>query len=98
MSAFDRDTSMLKRWQMYVGYLITGHPNGVTEPRYRQLLRERPAFKALPWRPMRRDPQVLCRGKVRHPDHATLRLRGWHRVVPNTEAQAPWISNMSFID
>jgi hypothetical protein len=31
MSAFDRDTSMIQRWQMYLGYLVTGHPNGVTE-------------------------------------------------------------------
>lgn len=40
---------------------------------------------SLGWRTMTRDATVYVRGKVRHPDHKTLKLRGWHQVVPNTE-------------
>lgn len=28
---------------------------------------------------------IFARGAVRHPDHKTLQLRGWHRVVKNLE-------------
>jgi hypothetical protein len=36
---------------------------------------------------LREDARImeLVRGKVRHPDHATLELDGWRRVVMNTE-------------
>lgn len=29
--------------------------------------------------------RIFVRGLVRHPDHATLRLRNWHFVLPNRE-------------
>jgi hypothetical protein len=32
---------------------------------------------------------VLARGFVRHPDHRTIRLRGWHSVFPNS-AGSSW--------
>ena len=28
---------------------------------------------------------VFARGAVRHPDHKTIKLRGWHRIVKNLE-------------
>jgi hypothetical protein len=28
---------------------------------------------------------VFARGAVRHPDHKTIELRGWYRVVKNLE-------------
>lgn len=31
-------------------------------------------------------PRIYARGALRHPDHRTVTLRGWHRVIPNTEA------------
>jgi hypothetical protein len=30
--------------------------------------------------------EVFVRGRIRHVDHATVKLRGWHSVVRNTEA------------
>jgi hypothetical protein len=30
---------------------------------------------------MVRDPEVFAKGAVRHPDHATVVLRVWHRVT-----------------
>lgn len=32
---------------------------------------------------------IYVRGHVRHPDHATLSLRGWRRTFGNTEASQP---------
>jgi hypothetical protein len=32
-----------------------------------------------------RNPELLVRGYVRHPDHATMVLHGWHRVHLNSE-------------
>lgn len=43
-------------------------------------------------------PQGLyVRGEVRHPDHRTLRLVEWHRVVGNTEARAQ-VPGLSWVD
>jgi hypothetical protein len=42
-----------------------------------------------------KDPEVYVRGQVRHPDHATLVLRGWHRVHANAEMRS---ENLSFYD
>jgi hypothetical protein len=32
--------------------------------------------------------EVFARGAVRHPDHATIVLHGWHRVAMSAEQQA----------
>jgi hypothetical protein len=45
-----------------------------------------------------RDPEVFARGTVRHPDHATIELRGWHRVLMNTERGARAMRHVVFID
>ena len=37
---------------------------------------------------MRRNAGVYVRGKVRHADHKTIVLHGWHRVLMNTEGEA----------
>lgn len=42
-----------------------------------------------------KNPEIYARGEVRHPDHATLVLKGWHRVYPNREATS---INVSFYD
>jgi len=41
------------------------------------------------------NPVVYVRGRVRHPDHATVRLDGWHRVYINGE---PQIGSVAFVD
>jgi hypothetical protein len=40
----------------------------------------------LSYRIMTRDAEVYVRGRVRHSDHATIHLHGWHRVYLNGEA------------
>ena len=47
---------------------------------------------------MTRDPELYARGAVRHPDHATIVLRGWHRVVMNTEQSARAMQHVAFLD
>lgn len=42
-----------------------------------------------------KDPEVYVRGKVRHGDHGTIDLRGWHQVFPNREGAS---LNLSFYD
>ena len=50
------------------------------------------------WRAMTRDPELFARGTVRHPDHATITLNGWHRVVMNTEQRASAMRHVVFVD
>jgi hypothetical protein len=50
------------------------------------------------WQQMVRDPEVYAQGAVRHPDHATIRLHGWHRVLMNTEREARAMRHVAFLD
>jgi hypothetical protein len=50
------------------------------------------------WRPMTADPELYAKGAVRHPDHATVVLRGWHRVAMNTESRAVAMRFVTFVD
>lgn len=74
------------------------YPNGLTETAYRQVLRDQPRTQKLSWTTMRRDPEVYARGRVRHADHKTITLPGWHRVWMNTETRARAMSQVAFLD
>jgi hypothetical protein len=76
-------------------YVSRSHPNGITQA----------AFDRLPekarrgnWQAFVRDSEVFARGAVRHPDHATIVLDGWHRVVMNTENQSEAMRHVVFLD
>jgi len=73
-------------------------PNGVTEAEYRGLLLRTKQAASWGWRVMRRNPGVYVTGRVRHPDHRTITLRGWHRVLMNTEGQSKAMRNVAFLD
>jgi hypothetical protein len=45
-----------------------------------------------------RDPELYARGSVHHPDHATIELHGWHRVLMNTEQGARAMRHVAFLD
>ncbi len=66
-------------------YVCGSYPNGVTEAEYRRLVREDPSRTRWGWRRMQRDAVVYARGEIRHPDHHTITLPYWHRVLMNTE-------------
>jgi hypothetical protein len=79
-------------------YVCGQHPNGLTEEEYRTLLKANPAAAKWRWRTMARNPVVYVRGKVWHPDHATIRLDGWHRVEMNTETRSRAMASVAFLD
>jgi len=79
-------------------YVCSRYPNGVTEAEYKVVLAGGPQAKRWGWRAMRRDPAVYVKGHVRHADHATITLRGWHRVLLNTEGQSRAMRNVAFLD
>jgi len=45
-----------------------------------------------------RDPEVYAKGKVRHPDHATIELADWHRGVMSTQHGARAMQYVELID
>jgi hypothetical protein len=41
---------------------------------------------------------VYVQGRVRHKDHKTIVLDGWHHVHMNTESEAAWSKSVVFLD
>lgn len=74
------------------------HPAGVPMDSYGKILRNNPKARNWNWRQMMRNAALYVRGRVWHPDHKTVVLRGWHRVLMNTEHLAPGRSNVTFLD
>lgn len=79
-------------------YVCNLHPSGLTENQYRELVRREPDKKKLPWRTMAREPEVYVKGRISHPDHKTITLSVWHRVLPNTENASRAGSSLAFLD
>jgi hypothetical protein len=71
------------------------HARGYGEAEMERLARSHAKWA---WRSMLRDPELYVRGAIRHPDHATITLRGWHRVYMNTESLAQAGSHVVFLD
>jgi len=77
-------------------YVSPGAANGLTEGEYQALSpKERQRWS---WRVMKRNPKVYVRGRVRHSDHATVALDGWHEVLMNTENLSQAMSDVVFLD
>lgn len=77
-------------------WVSTMAPNGLTQREYAALSNEQK--KRFNWRPMRRDAQAYARGTVKHRDHETIVLDGWHRIVMNTETKAAAMRHVAFLD
>jgi hypothetical protein len=72
------------------------YPNGLTDVKFNALSqKERDKYS---WRVMTRDAVVFVKGKIRHPDHATIRLPYWHQVFMNTETRARAMAQVAFLD
>ena len=67
----------------------------LSEKKYRDRLKQRINYRYRPYQTMIQNPIVYARGNVRHEDHATIRLRGWHRVFINAEITT---TNVTFLD
>lgn len=72
------------------------HPSGISDARYRRLTEK--DRRSGGWTRFVRDPELFAKGAIRHPDHATIVLRGWHRVLMNTEQGARAMRHVAFLD
>lgn len=79
-------------------YVNGRFPGGITEEERAELLRVHPRLKKASWTVMTRNAHVYVRGTVRHADHRTVRLFGWHRVVMNTENRSQARAHVVFLD
>lgn len=79
-------------------YVNRSYPNGLTEKQFNVLLSRTPSLRNMSWDVRRRNPSVFVRGRVRHPDHKTITLGGWHEVMMNTENQSIAMRHVAFID
>jgi len=70
-------------------------PEGLNEREYKEELKLNPEIEKLPWEYRLRNAGVYVRGKVRHPDHKIIELKGWHRVESNMETLS---KNVAFVD
>ena len=73
-------------------------PWGATPAQYERIVKGNPKAARWDWRQVRRNAAVYVRGRVWHKDHKTVVLDGWHRVVMNTEAEAPFAPRVVFLD
>ena len=79
-------------------YVSIRYPLGLTRDAYSRLLKRNPSARSWAWRVMRRNAAVYVRGRVWHPDHKTIVLNEWHRVMMNTEGQALGARTVVFLD
>ena len=77
-------------------YVSGTYPTGLTALEYNRLPeheRERGNFRV-----MQRDASVYVRGEIWHPDHKTVVLYSWHRVLMNTENRSSAMRFLAFLD
>jgi hypothetical protein len=74
-------------------------PNGLEEKAYKKLLSRDPRAKGYIWTVRVADAKVFVKGRVSHPDHATINLGSeWHEVLMNRENEAPSMKHLRFLD
>lgn len=59
-----------------------------TPGEWAHLVRENPTMAKARHERRTKDPEVYCRGKIRHGDHETLMLETWHRLYVNGEIRS----------
>lgn len=74
------------------------YPAGVGLFEYKKLTEANVKARSFMWRRMVRDAEVYARGEVRHRDHKTVDLYGWHRVYMNRERFAKHAPQIAFLD
>jgi hypothetical protein len=74
------------------------YSTGVRLEQYQQIVQAQPSATQWNWRSMQRNAAVYVRGRISHPDHKTIVLDGWHRVLMNTENEAPGSRHVVFLD
>jgi hypothetical protein len=79
-------------------YICSRRPRGLTAGEYAALLNSNPDAGNWGWNRMQRNALAYVCGRVWHPDHKTVVLDGWHRVLMNTEYLAPGARAVVFLD
>jgi len=83
-------------------YVSSRYPQGVDGiefTRLQKLDRQKPASERIwDWRVMKREALVFGKGKVSHPDHRTIVLHGWCRVLLNEERHSTAMGKVVFLD
>jgi hypothetical protein len=79
-------------------YVCPRRPDGVNVREYQELLAGVAGANSWGWLSMQRNPSVFVRGKVRHADHKTIVLHGWHQVFMNTEGKSKAMRSVAFLD
>jgi len=72
------------------------NPAGISVAEYHRLTGDQ--RRSGGWTSFIRNPELFAKGAVRHPDHATVVLRTWHRVAMNTEQDARAMQHVAFLD
>ena len=80
------------------GMVSSEYPTGISLGGYQQLVATNAKARGFMWRRMTRDAEVYARGEVRHRDHKTIDLYGWHRVYMNRERFARHAPQIAFLD
>ena len=73
------------------------YPTGLSLEEYDRLIATNHRATSFPWRRMTRNAKVYARGEVRHRDHKTIDLAGWHRVYMNRERFARHAPQVAFL-
>jgi hypothetical protein len=76
-------------------YVSARYPKGLTAEEYKKLSASE---RHQGFNIMKRDAAVYVRGKMSHPDHETVTLGGWHRVLMNTENRSRAMRFLAFLD
>jgi hypothetical protein len=71
------------------------YQNGLTIKEYEDLLKADPRASKYCWSNMTRNPILYAKGRISHPDHASVILPGWHRVFLNSERRT---ETVAFLD
>lgn len=79
-------------------YVCARYAAGISEAAYNRLMQRDRAARSYRWQVMRRNPGVYVKGRISHADHKTITLRGWHRVLMNTENQSAAMRHVAFLD
>lgn len=74
------------------------YPNGVSNTQFENILGRNQKAQKWNWQRRYLNAAVFARGTVRHPDHKTIVLNGWHQVFMNTENEAPGMRHIVFLD
>lgn len=79
-------------------YVSKHAPSGLTEAQYKEAIERDQKARQAKWRTMSRNAKLYVKGRIRHPDHATLNLGLWHRVEMNTEHRSRARADVIFLD